>query len=382
MRIVPIASGKGGVGKSLAAANLAIALGENGRDVVLADLDLGGSNLHMILGITPPTDGGGLGTYLTGSVADFESIVHTTEYRNVRFIPGDGEIPGLANIMANQKRKLLSRLRQLQCDYLILDLGAGTSFNTLDFFLMGTRGIVITTPTPTATVSAYLFLKNAVFRIMNSSFPKKSEAAQFIESLKKDGKGLQRAYIPAILEQISRIDPDRHRKCMSQIERFRPRLVLNMIEDPKDSERARKLRRSCSHYLGIELEHLGIIYRDDLQDIALSSRLPIIRYKPQSVLSQAVYRIADKLIGLEDDRDGFLDFDNIEDSYREAGLEAEADFASKTSYVEDLLHTGALTHGDLVETIKMQQIEINQLKKENNLLKSKLVRAMHHGFGG
>ena len=336
----------------------------------------------MILGITPPGEAGGLGAFLSGGEADFASIVHSTEYRNVRFIPGDGEIPGLANIMVNQKRKLLARLRQLQCDYLILDLGAGTSYNTLDFFLLGTRGIVITTPTPTATVSAYLFLKNAVFRIINSSFPRKSDAAKYIESLRKDGKGLQRAYIPSILEQLSRIDPDRHRKCMSQIERFRPRLVLNMLEDPKDSERARRLRRSCSHYLGIELEHLGIVYRDDLQDIALSSRLPIIRYKPESVLSQAMYRIADKLIGLEDDGDDFLDVENIEDSSREAGLEAEADFASKTSYVEDLLHTGALTHGDLVETVKMQQIEINQLKKENNLLKSKLVRAIQHGFGG
>ena len=55
------------------------------------------------------------------------------------------------------------------------------------------------------------------------------------------------------------------------------------------------MRRSCQQYLGYDLEHLGVIYRDEIQDIALGARLPIVLYKPQSVLSQAIYRIADKI---------------------------------------------------------------------------------------
>lgn len=379
MRILPVASGKGGVGKSLIAANLAIALAENNRRVILADLDLGGSNLHLILGASGSRSNKGIGSFLTGEAGDFSDFIQTTEYPNLRFISGDGEIPGLANVSSAQKRKLISRLTRLEADYLILDLGAGTSYNTLDFFLTGTRGLVITTPTPTATVSAYLFLKNSVFRIMQSSFPRKSEAAAYIDSLRKGEAGLQRAYIPSILSQIKELDAKRHDKCMEQIRQFRPRLIMNMLENPNESQRAEKLRRSCTEYLGIELEHLGVVYRDDLQDIALRSRLPIIRYKPQAILSQAMYRIADKLISTEDEKSDSFTFESIEDSYREAGLEAEADFAGKTSYIEDLLHTGALTQGDLVETVKMQQIEINQLKKENNLLKSKLVNALKRG---
>ena len=70
MRIIPIASGKGGVGKSLVAANLAIALGQAGKTVYLADLDLGGSNLHMILGVRPGREG--LGTFLSRPGMKFE----------------------------------------------------------------------------------------------------------------------------------------------------------------------------------------------------------------------------------------------------------------------------------------------------------------------
>jgi flagellar biosynthesis protein FlhG len=61
-------------------------------------------------------------------------------------------------------------------------------------------------------------------------------------------------------------------------------------------------------------------------------------------------------------------------------MEAEADFQSKLSYIEDLLHTGALSMGDLVEAIKSQQFELSLLKRENQLLKSKLARAIQEGF--
>ena len=66
MQIIPVASGKGGVGKSLVAANLAIALGKAGKKVIIADLDLGASNLHLVLGQQAPK--AGLGTYLSGSI--------------------------------------------------------------------------------------------------------------------------------------------------------------------------------------------------------------------------------------------------------------------------------------------------------------------------
>jgi flagellar biosynthesis protein FlhG len=380
VRIVPIASGKGGVGKSLVAANLSVALGQAGKRVVLADLDLGASNLHLILGV--PAQRGGIGTFLAGSAGKFENIILDTDYENLRFIPGDAEIPGLANIRQAQKNQLVKRLLSIDCDYLVLDLGAGTGANILDFFLMSSQGIVVTAPTLTATLNAYLFLKNAVFRLLYGAFGQRSKAYEYMEALRKDGAALQRAYIPAILEEVREVDPERWAIAVERMARFRPRLLMNMLEDPKDAEKSQKVRRSCKEYLNIEIEHLGILYRDELQDIALGSRIPIIRYKPQSVLSQALYRTADKLIQTEDMDDAPLSLAELEGSFQTAELEAETDFGAKMSYVEELLSSGALTTGDLVETVRSQQFELDKLRRENQFLKYKLARAIGQGFQG
>ena len=380
MRIVPIASGKGGVGKSLVAANLSVALGQAGKRVVLADLDLGASNLHLILGV--PAQRGGIGTFLAGSAGKFENIILDTDYENLRFIPGDAEIPGLANIRQAQKNQLVKRLLSIDCDYLVLDLGAGTGANILDFFLMSSQGIVVTAPTLTATLNAYLFLKNAVFRLLYGAFGQRSKAYEYMEALRKDGAALQKAYIPAILDEVREVDPERWAIAMERLARFRPRLLMNMLEDPKDAEKSQKVRRSCKEYLNIEIEHLGILYRDELQDIALGSRIPIIRYKPQSVLSQGLYRTADKLIQTEDMDDAPLSLAELEGSFQTAELEAETDFGAKMSYVEELLSSGALTTGDLVETVRSQQFELDKLRRENQFLKYKLARAIGQGFQG
>ena len=378
MQIIPIAGGKGGVGKSLLAVNLSIALSQAGKRTVLVDLDLGGSNLHMMLG--SGKNQSGIGTWLTRAEVDFDDIVLETEHENLCFIPGDAEIPGLANISSNQKRSLIKHLGQLDADFVILDLGAGTSFNTLDFFLMSGAGIIVTAPALTATLNAYLFLKNVVFRMITSSFNGKSPAKEYLDKTASAGDGLQRIYIPGLLEKLEALDPAKFAGFMKKLEHFSPMLVMNMIEDPKDSVKAEKIKRSCEQYLGVDMEYLGVIYRDHLQDIALNSRLPIIRYKPESVISMAVYRIADRIIQKSAEDYSLLDIQTLDESYQNAEMEAELDFDYKQQDLEDLLHSGALTKGELIETVKSQQYEISVLKKENNLLKSKLLKASKQGF--
>jgi flagellar biosynthesis protein FlhG len=377
MRILPIASGKGGVGKSLTAANLAVAFAQAGKRVVLTDLDLGASNLHLVIGHRAPD--AGIGTFLSDSRSDFSKVIADTDIPNLRFIPGDTEIPGLANLKAPQLKALVRRLLGLDADILVLDLGAGTHQSILDFFLLSGQGIIVTSPTVTAVLNAYVFLKNTVFRLMYMAFARGTRAYEYLERLRKDGSGLQKLYIPRIIPEIRNVDPASYDKFKNHIDRLHPRIIVNMIDDPKDADVAMKIRRSCEEYLDLKIEHLGIMYRDSIQDTALASRLPVVLYKPQSILAQAIYRIADKILHSEEDSFTFNERD-IEESFQEASMEAEIDFESKMEYVEELLHSGALTQGDLVETVKSQQIEISKLKKENNFLKLKLSKAMSQGF--
>jgi flagellar biosynthesis protein FlhG len=379
MRIIPVASGKGGVGKSLVAANLGVVFAQAGQKVVVADLDLGASNLHLVLGHQAPAMS--IGTFLNNTRQNFSKVIAATGMPNLWFIPGDGEIPGMANLKAHQRNALVKNLLSLKnmADILVLDLGAGTHQSILDFFLLSARGIVVSAPTVTAVLNAYVFLKNSVFRLMYSVFKKGTAANAYMEQMRKDVSGKNRRYIPLMLKEIEKIDPVSYGRLKTNMEHFRPRLIMNLIDDPKDADVAMKIRRSCEEYLGLGIEHLGVMYRDNMQNTALASRLPIVLYKPQSVLSQAIYRIADKILQSEDDAFDLAETE-IEASFREAALEAEIDFESKSEYVEELLHSGALTTGDLLETVKTQQIEITKLKKENNFLKLKLSNALSQGY--
>jgi flagellar biosynthesis protein FlhG len=379
MRIIPVASGKGGVGKSLVSANLGVAFAQAGKRVVVADLDLGASNLHLVLGHNAPKKG--IGTFLGNTKSNFSDVIAVTDVPGLRFIPGDTEIPGLANLKVSQRKMLVKNLVALQndTDILIIDLGAGTHQSILDLFLLSGQGIVVSAPAVTAVLNAYVFLKNAVYRLMFTSFPPNSKARIYLEKLRKDGLNQQQLYIPNLLPNIHRIDKASYKNFTEKLEKWHPRLIMNMVNEPKDADVAMKIRRSCEEYLDLKIEHLGVMYRDTLQDTALASRLPITLYKPQSILSQAIYRIAEKI--LQSEEDDFLPDDNqIDESFQEAEIEAETDFESKLDYIGDLLHSGALSHNDLIETVKSQQLEITKLRRENNFIKLKLSEALQKGF--
>jgi flagellar biosynthesis protein FlhG len=188
----------------------------------------------------------------------------------------------------------------------------------LEFFLLAGSGIVVTTPALTSILNAYLFLKNVVFRLLYDSSPKDSRAWEVLESLRRESGALQKAYVPRIIARIAAEDPESGRAIAASLARFKPQLVLNMLEQPGDVDRADRLRRSAREYLGVDLSHLGVMYRDELQGLALGSRLPIVRYKPRAVLSQEVRRIAGKLLG--------RGAGSPDESFHLAEEEAESDF--------------------------------------------------------
>ena len=144
VNILPVASGKGGVGKSAISVNLAITLAKKGKRVILCDFDFGGANLHTLLGLK--NNKAGMGNFIYRQSSTLGELIQDTGIENLQFIAGDCLFPGTANMDFFMKKKIMKDLPLLPCDYVILDLGGGTSYNILDFYLMTYNSILVTTP--------------------------------------------------------------------------------------------------------------------------------------------------------------------------------------------------------------------------------------------
>src|SRR5262249_41735024 len=157
--IITVGGGKGGVGKSIVALNLAAAFAQLGKRVVLADLDLGTANQHLLLGIDRP--GKGLQAILDRAAGDATDVLTPTTVPHLSLLAGTGAVLGAANITHAGKQRLLRKLRSLEADVIVVDVGAGVGYNALDFFVIGHQKLIVTTPQVTAIHDAYSFVKGA-----------------------------------------------------------------------------------------------------------------------------------------------------------------------------------------------------------------------------
>ena len=161
-KIWAIGGGKGGVGKSLMTANISICLALMGHKVVAIDLDLGGANLHTCLGVPIPEKT--LSDYFDKKVPDLAQLQTPTLIDNLSIISGARDSSNSANMKQVHKTKILSTLRKIKGDFIILDLGAGTAANTLDFFIVADKGILTVLPEPTSIENTYRFIKSVYHR--------------------------------------------------------------------------------------------------------------------------------------------------------------------------------------------------------------------------
>ena len=213
--IIPIAGGKGGVGKSLIAANLAIVLARLGHKTIGIDLDLGAANLHSCLGLsggTPP----GLARFLRSTdQAPLESYLARTPHRNLHLLAGDEGNPFLAQLNVAQQRRLVQQIRALPAEYVILDLGAGSSFSTLDFFRIAHKGLLVTTPEITSLQNLMNFLKNLAFRVIEHALPQDRSIHRKLQTLYTSPLELK-SNQPSLLQTLlSSLDPEIAEKVLS-----------------------------------------------------------------------------------------------------------------------------------------------------------------------
>ena len=162
-KIVSFASGKGGVGKSTTVSNLGLLLARGGSNVVVIDLDVGGADLHVLFGELSPALT--LSDFLGRRVETLEEVARPVSWcPRLRLIAGTGETLKNTNPTAQTKQRLLRHLRKLAADVILIDIGAGTNYHALDFFLWGDIQVVISTPDPTAVLDLYKFVKLAATR--------------------------------------------------------------------------------------------------------------------------------------------------------------------------------------------------------------------------
>jgi len=161
MLIWAVGGGKGGTGKSLVANGLGLRLAERGQRVVLVDLDYGGANQHTYCGLGHPS--ANLGRFFEAR-ASLEELTQETRVTGLRLIPGNLNSANTDGLNSAQKLKLFRHLRRLDADHVILDLGAGTQYDTLDSFLLADVKVGVITPEPLAIENFYLFMKNLQFR--------------------------------------------------------------------------------------------------------------------------------------------------------------------------------------------------------------------------
>lgn len=294
VNILPIASGKGGVGKSAIAINLAILLAQKQKKVVLLDFDLGGANLHTLLGLK--NNHAGLGNFIYKQETSFAPLLQPTGVEGLEFIAGDGLFPGTANMGYFIKRRLIKELMSLDADYAILDLGGGTTYNTLDFYLLTYNSILVTTPELTSILNAYSFLKAAAYRFLSRQFKAKSEERAFIDGyIKTSVAGAESSFIDLVKMLCERF-PETALHAKKELEKYRPQVILNMGKSAQDLEMARRLRSLSEKKLDITLDFVGFTPRDQGIELSVATRKPLALTNPQSGFVRALLAASEKIM--------------------------------------------------------------------------------------
>ncbi len=283
---ISIGSGKGGTGKTLVIVNLALMLAKMGKKVCLVDLDLGGADAHVLLGLFEPKRT--LTDFFTRKVGSINEIIHTFySFNGLQFIPGSGNTLQTANITYQEKQRLLRALAEVKTDVMLIDIGAGTGYHALDFFMHSDLQICVTLPDPTSIMDMYTFLQLATIRKMLSSFLSHSEVGTILKSNTFSS-------LADVFELAEKTQEGAKEKARQSLRFFHPLLIVN-----RDSAGGRvnkfKLRKMVSKYLSIDIPELGDIPEDNKIDDALKAYIPICELYPKAPAALALTCIAEKL---------------------------------------------------------------------------------------
>jgi flagellar biosynthesis protein FlhG len=283
--IVSFASGKGGVGKSTTVSNLGLLLARGGSSVVLVDLDVGGADLHVLFGELSPART--LSDFLDRRVETLEEVAQPVSWcPRLRLIAGTGDTLRNTNPASQTKRRLERHIRKLNADIILLDIGAGTNYHALDFFLWGDVQVVIATPDPTAVLDLYKFVKLAATRRVLSALGSREPAGEAL--LGEDFRSLEQ-----LLAAAKRSGDDTEQRARDALAGFEPTLLLN--EAGGDRAGLSRISALIRRFLGSDAHVLGQVPVDPAVVASVRRFLPVVESEPGAPASRAFAQVAKAL---------------------------------------------------------------------------------------
>lgn len=285
---------KGGVGKSIISANLAITLANMGKRVIAVDLDLGAANLHAIFGVRESRYT--LEDFILNKVGALSEVVLETGIKNLRMISG-GDVPGIANMPYQQKMKLIGHLLKLDSDIIILDLGAGASSNVVDFLLMVRRGLIVTTPEVPSLLNVYSFIKTTVFRRLTFYFRHNNKPGllDLLEKAKNPEKYPDLKSMAGFLQEIKKIDAPMAESVGALLTGFHFIIIVNRVQKSADAKAGEVIKNLMRQYLNIESSMIMTIREDSAVGSSIAKLKPIMLENPTSTFCLDIMEVARKL---------------------------------------------------------------------------------------
>jgi len=289
-KLIALAAGRGGTGRSLLAANFAVYLAQSGKKVVALDADPAGGPLHQLLGANRPPRG--FGDLLRGKATGLGELISDTPVAGVGLIAGDGNAFGAARPRMTAK-VTLAAIAALDVDYVVLDLGSPDSTLTLDLWLASDIPILVTTPDPASIEATYRFAKSAFVRRLRTT------------------RGLDRVIpnqggpAPGALDLYRAIKESGGpaERLAHEIRRYRPTFIVNETRTLPDQKLGSFMATAARRRLGHSLEYLGHVESDETVWLAARRRRSLIAEYPDGKASKNIERLGRRLLSLDGERE-------------------------------------------------------------------------------
>lgn len=296
LRVIVVTGARGGAGRTVIASNLALYLATIGRKVVAVDADPSGANLHTCLGMRRPISLARVSRLNVRRDATtlIEEVMVRTAYPGLRLLYAGFDEPAAAR--AERLVKLIEKLRRVQADYVVVDMGTGTGREVVDAYLAADLPIYITLPEPSALENTYQFFRAAFVRFVVRRARDANERDVLLKHLRAMGS------TPAPLDLYRELD--RQRSPVAELVRealslFRPNIVINQTRLRSDLQLGFDMQSAGRRRLGITLEYMGHIDHDDTVWTCVRNRRPLLLEVPGAKSSKKLEKIARRVLAME-----------------------------------------------------------------------------------